>query len=630
MAYGLEYYFEFNDTVLPTSATWRVEIARKDYTGDSLLLPYMAENPLTISRTAEEENKLSVFVGSKATIRYTYDGTTDTPHPRIFKDIQEDTMLVSILKNGVLNFKGYVKPDAAQYPWVFPPFDFEINATDYINGFKNRNIDLNDSGVFFYNFFNLGAFFHRTVFTAANYDGMLLNMLFRLKVTTEPYTIGTLFENIYLHTDIFYELDEGPDTIYAALTKVLKALRCRLFFSAGTYWVQRLPDTWLPYDEVQRLTNINTLGSWIDVTDTHVTIPGENYKIIDDSGLIRVAPAIYSQKSTYKLKAINQLLNFKFDELITTGPNTGWPVNWDTLVGGTVVRQGIGSTEDPYNMEVSGATGGVDEYLSQTILSVKAGTYIKIDAKAGIYYSTGQRIRVQYGTSYMDGSGNWSDDPETEIIISGDKKTRLGNVSVISKRLPEQGVGGDFLVIAFKYVLPANDVEDPVPVGQVVRNYIYPVFLRIFDNLVTAVETNTTNDKTYSNIPPDEDLSFLDMADAKLSNCLFYRPTGVVVPIPLNDWVDIDTSEIKNIEEWASRAILDEFNVSSNTVEVDVISNSLEFHQTILLPDLDDGVRLVQISDSYDVRDGRHSIFAEQVYEKGTGTGTYTTKSIAK
>jgi hypothetical protein len=633
MAYGLQYYFEFNDTVFPVTALWRIEIARKDYVGSAIQLPYMAENPLTINRTAEEESKLSVFVGSKATIRYIYDGTAGTPHPRVFKDIQEDTFLVSIYKNTVLNFKGFVKPDAGQYPWVNPPFGFEINATDYINGFKNTYIDLNDSGVFYYGFMTLGGFFRRTLMIAANYDGVLLKALFRLRYVADPNLYGSMFEKIFLHTDAFYDLDEGPDTVYVALTKLLKSLRCRLFFSAGSYWVQRIPDTWATYNGIDQLTNLSSSGSIESITNTHVTVPGDTYKIIDDSAIIRVAPAIYSQKTTYALKALNQLTNFKWDNLITSGPETGVPVGWNPTSAatvGVVTRHGTGTALDPFNMEVSGSTSGYSEYMVQTILNVNPGVYIRLDVKAGVYYTTGQRVRVQYGGYYMDGSGNWSDDPSTEIIVSGDKKTRLGTVSIVSKKLPDQG-GPNFLVVGFKFVVAANDTEDPVPTGQVPRNYIYPVFLRIFANLVTSVEINTVNDKKYSNIPGPEEFTFLDMDDKNLSNCIFYRNgVGDVVPMPLNSWTDDNTADIRNIDYWAGRAILDEFNVSSNVIEVDILSNTLEFHQTIVLPTLDDGVRVVQISDNYDVKDGKHSIVAEQVFEKGYGTGTITYKSIAK
>lgn len=647
MAYNTLYYFEFDDAVYPTSAHWRVQIDSNEYTGAPILLPYMDENPLTIARTSEDESKISPFVGSKATIRYVYDGTSATPHPRVFKDIQENTMLVSIYKNGVLNFSGYVKPDGGQYPLNTAPISYEINATDYINGFKNKKIGIGTSSSIYYGMLSIPDFLDRSLFYASDYTGVAVKIWNRIRPDVIAAVSGPKMSALYLHTDAFFDYDDGADTVYDALLKFLVSFRLRLFFSAGTYWLQRVADAYAGTDTLEyAVPGSNSLIS-VGTSDLFFTLtsnPTDAVKYVEDSGTVRITPAIYNQKETYQLKALNKLTNFLWENLVTdfSSPNFGRPIGWnytEATAVGTVSRGGAGSLDDPFYMRVSGSSTGYEliGYLTQAFSGVKAGQYVQLDVKAGIYWSTGQRVHVGLvpvsgtGTAYgLDSSGNWVEDT-TEIVITGDKKTRLGNLSITSKIVPDPGTTY-VLTIGFLFVQPASDPEDPVPSGDVVHNNIYAPFVRVFSNLVSSIETNTYNSKNYSNTPSDENPVFLDMADSSLSNSVFYSTDGgpTVNPIPFNNWRDLDLNQTKSLDEWAGRTILDNFNVPSNTIEADVISNTLEFHHTLICPDVDDGIKAVQLSDTYDVRAGVHKIVAEQVFEKGTGTGTYTLKSITK
>lgn len=648
MAYGTKYYFEFKDTVLhPGPATWRIQIDQKDYTGVSSLLPFMDSNPLTLERSAEDENKLSCFVGSKAVLRLVYDGVSIVPHPRVFKDIQEDTMLVSVFKDNVLNFKGFIKPDGAQYPLDISPIAYEINATDYINGFKSRSINLNADGKFFYGFISLSDFIKRTVFEAANYTGVSLNMMCRITPSVTSDAVS-LFEKLYLHTDTFYTLEDGADSVYDALYKFLRSFRARLFFSAGTYWIQRIPDTFGLVPQLHKIDNSGAAGSIVSYTEAqqYKTIPSSDVYMLEGTGNVRTSPAIYSQKATYKLKALNKLTNFKWDVLHDTDFDIGVPEDWVPGSGevelGDVARGGTGTVDDPYYMITKNSHGNKPlGYMVQSVSGLKAGQYLQLDLRGAMYYTTGIRFWVTIfgfsgvpggiSTYYLQSDGTWSTDSGTEILITGDKKTRTGSMSITSKAIPTNPDNTALtLSIKFFYVKPADDPEDPVPSGEVPRNWIYPVFLRAFNNLIGSVESNTVSSLVYSNTPSDENLTFLDMADSNISNCIYYDSSGTKIPIPQNNWKDQDTTEVKSLDSWAGNAILDEFNVVSNVLEIEVISNTLEFHQTIKQPNIDDGVRLVQLSDSYDVKDGQHKIVAEQVYAKDTGVGTYTTKSILK
>lgn len=646
MAYGIIYDFEFQDTVLyPGPATWRVRIDKKDYTDSVLYFPFMAENPLTLSRSAEDDSKISPFVGSKAVIRYEYDGTTDTPHPRVFKDIQEDTLLVSIYKDDVLNFRGFVKPDGGQYPLDNPPFTYEINATDYINGLKNKNINIANSGITFYGFISIADFIRRTLFIAANYTGVAVNWLNQIAPDAVAAIDGTLSTKLYFHTDIFLDYDTGPDKIYDALEKFLLSTRSRLIFSAGEYWIQRIPDTYAGADSVEQITVAGTstrIGKrlFFEISGSST----DEVQYTEGSGIVRTTPAIYSQKAVYKLKAINRLTNFLWIDIDNdfSSVNFGRPLHWNETTAtavGTVVRNGTGSPDDPYYITVSGATPGYAGYMVQSFGTVDSGQYMQLDLKAGIFYSTGLRVQVRItgfvgsvSTYYLSSDGSWSGDSATEILVTGDKKTRSGSLSVTSKVIPDSGGGTLIPVIEFRTVVAANDTEDPVPVGETVHNDIYPPYVRLFSNLIASIETTTVNSNNYSNQPADEDHTFIDLADNNLSNCVYYTDDGgtTYTALPLENWADTDLVDEKSLDEWGGLAIIDQFNVVSNTLEMEVTTNTLEFHHVITTPYVDDGVKLLQLSDDYEVKAGTHKITAEQVYEKGTGSGTYTIKSIPK
>ena len=536
-------------------------------------------------------------------------------------------------------------PDGGQYPLEGAPFTYNINATDYLNGMKNKSVAIGAGTTIFYGFTSIVDIIRRTLFTAADYPSVCVNWLLQLQPNATAAYSGTRLSNLYMHTDIFYDYDDGPDSVYDALTKILLSFRARLLFSAGEYWIQRCADAYAGAASVEYILNES---QGVDTTKTlFYTLPSQPTdaaRYVEGSGLVRITPAIYQQKANYKLKAINRLTNFLWADLNNdiSSINYGRPLNWILSTAtaiGTVTRGGSGTQVDPWFIRVSGELSGSDEatgYLGQTLNGVKSAQYIQVDLKGNAWYSTGLRVRIiamstdGTETHYIDSSGNFTDQ-ETDILVSGDKKTRAASLSFTSKRFP--GVGLTYnIFFTLREVLPANDPEDPVPSGQVPHNDFYPIFIRFFSNLAASIETTTTNSKTYSNIPSAEEPTFLDMADPALSNCIFYTTDSGVTykALPFNNWKDLDLNQSKSLDEWSGRTTLDQFNVPSNIVEAEIYSNMLEFHHTLVIPDVDSGIKAVQLSDTYEVREGRHQLVCEQVYAKGSGAGSYTLKSINK
>lgn len=557
MAYGLKYWYEFNDGLYNNNAVWRIELLKKDYTGSSdRLSKDLGARPLTFQRAAESEDKRTSIIGTKATVTYIVDGEPNTPLPEEFIDTEEDTYQLFVYKDGISYFKGFLKPDAISYEWVAGKYPVTINATDYFNKMKGEKMSITQflnvpDDPFYYHHISIFDVLNRTLFKALNYDETaVVKVMFNIRPESIPDDPDrNLFIDMFIHTDAFYTLDNGADSSYDALDKLLKALGCRIFYSDGAYWIQRIQEIGRDTFRVFELRTNNPFGPSYIVSNPRQIIPTD-VKFASQAAGIDVEPAIYQQKNVYELKAINQLRNFKWDvfnagEENPVGEFTG--PNATTALG--VFRFGSGTVEDPYFLTMSGGSG--DPSLGETIFqnifpanNLRAGQYVQIDLKANIFWSAGLEVQVTIipstggGPTYtLDSGGKWDNISNPVITVGGDKKTRKGTLSVTSQPIPRTG---DNYNLLFSIIgpRPANDPNDPLPAGQTVRNDVYPAFVRIFNNLVTSIEATITNARSFSKKGSDDDVFFTDLSDPNLSNCFYRNDGGNYIPLPLNDWIN--------------------------------------------------------------------------------------------
>ncbi len=628
MAYGLKYYFEFEDEHPVSPVEWRVELLRNGYTGSATEIPFQDIRPLVIEQSGEEEEKFTPMIGSKASVTYCYDGESDAPIPEEFINITEDDYQMVVYRGGSLYWKGFVKPDNAQYPWVPAPFTFKINATDYFNGFRGIEMDLNKDGIFYYGFFTLGEFIQRTIFHAVGYD-VAVNVLYNIS----PDVIsGNIMEDLYLHTDAFYTIDKGADTVYDALKKVMLNLGARLFYSAGEYWIQRIADIGSSSYNVIRITPGDLEGTLHTITDVSRNLPGDVF-FYEMSQILRIDPGIKRQDFKYEIKGLNRVKNFKWDDVAAppsspdqvaefNGPNPG--------SGMEIVQTGTGTTDDPHGLYIFG-TGDVSigAQISQPLGHIATGQYVELDLKAYVYYTTGQRFSLVLipplggAIYYLTGDGDWTEYP-SEILLTADKKSRLGTLSISSKKVPKND-GGYNIGFGIIGIQNADDPDDPVPPLSIPHNILLPVFVRIYNNLVYEVNGKVINNKRYSQTPDEIPMFFLDIADPNISNCIFYNASGTMKPLPVNNWGG------KSIDERMGLSRLDQYNEQSYVFEGDILTNSLQFHQHLVMGDAPlAGKKMLAINDSYDVKAALHSVLYAEIKDNGTGDGTYSTTSKSK
>jgi hypothetical protein len=638
MAYTLTYRQRFKDIHPTTSASWEILFYKKDGPIIDVVELVGTATPLTIEWTNTGDNKFQAIIGSKATIGYMYQGAEGEPVPDVFINIQEDTWLIAVNKNGNLYWKGFLKPDNSSYPFIHPPFEFRMNATDYFQVMKTKTVDLNDPVLFLYDYITLKDVIDRTLFHAVEYDDAVLRLMCTIypNVISEP---SKLLDELYIHTDAFYDFDKGSLPVYDCLNMLCQSLGMRIFYAAGSYWMQRVADL------DQQQYNVYTLRPNTPVVQEDIvnvlrqlgtSAPQNDIYYLERTQSVYITPALKEQDYIFNLKGINQLKNFDWRNFTGSQFQPGWS---SAGAGLALSRRGTGSSEDPFIARMAGGGNpAVGQFIGQTF-PVVSGQHIELNLKGFSYYATGLRINVSLipgepgaGAWYLDSGGDWKEDvvvANQEILFSPDKKTHKFTGNIVSKAIPE----------SFSYTLVFNifgptfqedpDPEHHMPPGDTPYNDLYPAFLRIFNNPYTDIKEKIVNSAAYSLKPDELDFFFLDTQDGGLSNTIFYDDAGTKKALPAKNWHSGKNAGIalRDVDEYLAWSYLDAQQVGIYNLEGDVFSNVLEFHNVTGCMDMP-GKQFMMLRDKYDVRNCRHSIMMAEVKNEGTATGTYSVKPV--
>lgn len=643
MAYTLTYRMAYQDRHVETPADWEIRFYLKDGPAVNVQSLECGVPACAINTSNPDRDPFASILGSKAVINYVYDG--NGPIPDIFINIQEDTWLVEVLKNGVVQMKGFIRPDGNGYPLKHPPYVYQINVTDGFQVMKGKNINLlDDAGLFLYSEISWGEFFNRTLFSALGYDDPILKLHF----TRRPEALAagkTIAEGLFLHTDLFYDFEKGPKSVYDCLQIFLESTGCRMFFSEGAYWIQRIADMDQIAFSVLKITPTNLSGEvTMEVNVTRrlgTSLPANDmYYLSASAPQVVISPALQKQEFSYKLQAINQAKNFDWKLFTGTsfedwiGPNPG--------SGLTLNRVGSGSVEDPYRARFTGSGDtSLGAFISQHFL-VDPYQIIGIDLKALAYFTTGVRLNVFLqpvgvgklyylsGASWVETDGNPRDDQI--IIVSPSRTTRMGSMSIITDYIPGGAPDGYTLFLNINGPEPANDPDDPLPPGDFIRNDIWPVFLRIYSNNYLQIDTKIENSGNYSYVGDDMEPLIMDTNDRFLSNTIFYDSGTGVKPIPsrVGTWKSIKNPALGNqtINEAMSRSRLDSAKSPVYGLDLSAYSNRFALHHAVNCPDT--GKRYMALSDQYDTAACQHRLVLQEIFPEGSGNGTYTITPIER
>jgi hypothetical protein len=631
MGYTLTYRMGFTDVHTVTPAKWDMQLLKKDGPLVDVIELNAGVTGIILDKSTGNDDKFSPIIGTSATIGYVYD--TGMPKPDIFINIEEDDWLMIISKDGVVEFKGFVKPDSNSYPLLFPPFEFKVNATDYFQVMKAIPINLDDDVLFLYDYIPLGEFFRRTLFDAVAYDDVVLNIVF----TRRPgsLTAGqTIADSLYIHTDLFYDFNKGALPVYDCLTDFLISVGSRLFYSSGAYWLMRVEDMDQDVFSYLQITP-NDLSGQI-ITDANVlrnlgtSDPQYDVYYLERSQLISIDPALKKQEFTYKLKAINRLVNF--DWRYFDGSNfAGWGSHNPGLV---LTRNGSGTLDEPYRARFSGGgDSSVGQFIGQ-LWQVTPGQHVEINLKVFTYYTTGVRVNVflqpiTTGDSYYLSGTDWikagaTPTTDQEMLVAGDKKTRFGSVSVVTKPFPNGAPNYNLFMNFIGPKAADPDPEDPIPPGTSPYNEVYPAFLRIFNNPYNEMDTKIENSRVCSYIPDSLTPTVLDTNDDALSNTVYFKEDGIYKKLPPDDWRSMKNTELLNhsLDEVMARDRLAAACDPVYNLGGSLYSNSMAFHHVVNCPDM--GKRFMILRDRYTTQQCRHEVLISEIKAEGSGVGGYT------
>lgn len=630
MAYTLTYRQRFQDIHTVTPATWEILYYKKD--GDIVDVTDLlgSANPLTIEWTNTDDNKFQAIIGSKATIGYMYQGAAGEPLPDLFIDIEEDTWLIVVNKNGALYWKGFLKPDNSSYPFIHPPFEFRMNATDYFQVMKSKTVDLNDPVLFLYDYITLKDFITRTLFQAVDYDDAVL----RVMCTIHPDMISPadLFDELYIHTDALYDFDKGAMPVYDCLNLICQALGMRMFYAAGSYWMQRVADL-----DQQQYT-VLTLRPNADVVQEDIvdvlrqlgtSAPANDIWYLGRTQSIYITPALKEQDYVFNLKAINQVRNFDWRTNLQSPFD-----DWEGDITGFFQRVGTGNVEDPFKLRIGNDDPNFRSIWSRIPVDSLQRFQAQLKGKGhNAAYTRAIAVLVERGDiapiRWLDQSGKWQEVTGGNVgedeywHLDYAKKGDKGSLDVVSEPVPViTGVAAlDILLIILDTEKREGLIPDP---GNDFYGELYPVFGRVFTNQYTDIKEKIVNNSAYSLKPDELPFFFLDTQEQGLSNNLFYDDAGLKRALPAKSWHSYKNPGItlRDLDEYLAWSYLDGQQVALYNLESDVFSNVLEFHMVARCVDLP-GKQFMLLRDKYDVRNCKHSLMLAEVKEEGTSSGVY-------
>lgn len=628
--YGVLYRIEFDDIDL---VKWRIDICQKDLA--DLTTPFAltaSDEPVRIEKVNSDESLFSPIIKTNYVITYQVNDDAGCPPPETFIFIENDTFLIKSYKDGALEWKGFINPDNNTYPWVPNPFNFQITATDFTFS-QSEPIDLNDPVLFLYDYITVGEFLKRTLFHSIGYDDPILKILY----TPKPAIIGAgkITDNLYTHTDAFYSFTDGARFSYDCLTQFLKSIRARMFFSAGSYWLQYFEDIGTSDQQIITITPDDTAGVISTNIDTVSSLGKTVFDEIDyksQSQEIQINKALKQQTFNYELKPINKIKNFDW-RTQEVSPFTDWE-------GGNshfYTRVGTGGVADQYRLHIEAYPSGVFDSIWSRIpvqvnklveVEFKVTGTINLPSPSAVNYSLYLKAVVVLVKAGEIGPRRWlSQDGKWNTITDGSvgeaeyyhvevrPAASAGTLTVISDPIPTLA-GVDSLEILI-VIVDTGITPDP-PSGTTYWTELYPVFGRVYNDPYTSLREKVVNSPKYSFVAADDDdMFFLDINDPSYSNTLFYDDAGTKKALPLKNWSgqNLDEATVKLTADMQARPGI--------TVMGDFLSSKLHFHHGVTLTDRGD-LMMMQIRDKYSVKSGTHTLMLTELMAKGSAASTYT------
>nr|DAO21490.1 MAG TPA: Structural protein [Caudoviricetes sp.] len=437
--FGLKYYAQMRSRY--KGVFWRVEIAERDYSGASEEMEFSENTPLQITWENRGDEFFVPVKASEATItimcrenfHYLSLFTSD---PRKFR--------VSIYRNTILYWRGFVVADLYSETFTAPPYEVTIKAVD---GFKLL------SSVPFLNSDNTQISGKQSLWNILSSCISLLELDVSVSDWMDLYAEGTSesispLRQVYVNMERFYYVYEEP-TFRDALELCLRPFAGQIFQSGGSLHIRRaisLYNNTRPlsfYDVGAEFPSgwlITTDGKTITAASGDALITTMSRDRIDSmwnsdinvlgASTLEIVPAIRKVEVSVKDKMLTNLV-----EQIGIYDIDLWELNGNSLY-----------LASDNSLELRGDSSHRDDVLYHKGYPVKKTAYrmvFEMKLSTSYHYrsiggtsssrppTSDKVITVRYGfrivgdtqTYYLDEDGSWQ---EEEVIIEDDVKTSEG------------------------------------------------------------------------------------------------------------------------------------------------------------------------------------------------------------
>lgn len=437
--FGLKYYAQMRSRF--KGVFWRVEIAERDYSGTSEEMEFSGNNPLQITWENRGDEFFVPVKASEATItimchdNFHYLGLF-TSDPRKFR--------VSIYRNTILYWRGFVVADLYSETFTAPPYEVTIKAVD---GFKLL------SNVPFLNSDNTQISGLQSLWSILSSCISLLELDVSVSDWMDLYAEGTSenispLRQVYVVMERFYYVYEEP-TFRDALELCLRPFAGQIFQSGGSLHIRRSISL---YNNARPLSFYDVgaefPSGWLIDADGRIITAASGEAIIttmsrdridsmwnDDinvlgASTLEIVPAIRKVGVSVKNKMLTNLIEQIgiYDiGLWDLKENSLSLVNYNALeLRGDSSHSGDVLYHKGYHVKKT-AYGMIFEMKLSTCYH-----YRSIGGTSSRPPSSDRTITVKYGfritgdnqTYYLDEDGSWH---EEEVFIADDVKTSEGS-----------------------------------------------------------------------------------------------------------------------------------------------------------------------------------------------------------
>ncbi|SKA29746.1 hypothetical protein SAMN04488128_103167 [Chitinophaga eiseniae] len=620
---------------------WRADIWDDEANGGAtpIILTPSAE-PLVLERVDTSDDKATIIIGQQATLQYEFTGAPDEPLPAHFFDVDERRFRIDVYRADVLYGRYYVKPDSCTYEYKAPPYTVTLTAVDGLSFTKGVKWDAyKGTGLIDYRWMDLYDVLITRGLMQVMEDDMEVNVINTLR--PENIGIGGSFLNdLYVHSDMFFDFAKGPDDVYTVLEKVCKQFYLRLFIAQNKIWIIRMPDLLRPAITAENyilgIKNIITLQTARRTIG--VSRAAKDATPVDDFANIIMFPAIKKVELSLDYRSLNRLANFDWS-VYHDFPGVGTQFqDWPGMIAPDVQQHGSGTKEDPYTafLQYNSASPGEDfiinffggVFVPPEVGSPRPGDIIQLSFKYKFRNVDAFKIRVVLAGPnpgqrlYLSSSGDWTYGPVADIDIRRSGRKQIGSLEIKSVPIPTKI--GEFetssqLELQTSIYTPTDpNTLDAPDSAQGVE--IYPIKIGIIPMSSVGRKIIDTNNGRFSKPLEDEKFYFMDTGLNGLANTISVSDTGV----PSEKWASETVPADKlDVEQHLADSIIDQYARPVYGWEGNLYSNTIEFWH-IFSFDYLFGRQFVQTTDRYIVKTCTHVTNLQEVLPENGADTTYT------